>query len=84
MMRERGLSIHHSTLFRWVQHYAPEINKRIRPHLKMSGTSDRVDETYGKVGKAWKYIYRAVDKEGHTISVDAFCKARYCGSKALL
>jgi len=46
MMRERGLEVHHSTVWRWVQAYAPEINKRIRPHLKMSGTSYRVDETY--------------------------------------
>ncbi len=45
MMRERGLDVDHSTVFRWVQRYAPEINKRIRPHLKMSGTSYRVDET---------------------------------------
>jgi transposase-like protein len=50
-----------------VQRYAPEINKRIRPHLKMSGTSYRVDETYIKVGKSCKYLYRAVDKEGQTI-----------------
>src|SRR5436309_3823730 len=67
MMRERGLDVDHSTIFRWVQRYAPEINKRIRQHLKMSGTSYRVDETYTKVGKTCKYLYRAVDKEGQTI-----------------
>jgi transposase-like protein len=67
MMRERGLNVDHSTVFRWVQRYAPEINKRIRPHLRMSGTSYRVDETYIKVGKSCKYLYRAVDKEGQTI-----------------
>lgn len=66
-MRERGLDVDHSTVFRWVQHYAPEINKRIRSHLKMSGASFRVDETYIKVGKSCKYLYRAVDKEGQTI-----------------
>ncbi len=66
-MRERGLDVDHSTVFRWVQRYAPEINKRIRQHLKMSGTSYRVDETYIKVGKSCKYLYRAVDKEGNTI-----------------
>ena len=66
-MRERGLDVDHSTVFRWVQRYGPEINKRIRQHLKMSGTSYRVDETYIKVGKACKYLYRAVDKEGQTI-----------------
>ena len=66
-MRERGLEVDHSTVFRWVQRYAQEINKRVRQHLKMSGTSYRVDETYIKVGKQCKYLYRAVDKEGQTI-----------------
>ena len=66
-MSERGLEVHHSTVWRWVQAYAPEINKRIRPHLKMSGTSYRIDETYIKVGKICKYLYRAVDKNGQTI-----------------
>ena len=50
MMRECGLSVDHVTIFRWVQRYAPEINKRIRPHLKMSGTSYRIDEMYVKIG----------------------------------
>jgi transposase-like protein len=67
MMRERGLSVDHTTVFRWVQRYAPEINKRIRPHLKLAGASYRIDETYIKVGQQWKYLYRALDKEGNTI-----------------
>lgn len=67
-MRERGLDVDHSTVFRWAQRYAPELNKRIRQHLKMSGTSYRVDETYIKVGKTCKYLYRAVDKEGQASS----------------
>ncbi len=67
LMRERGLAVDHPTVWRWVQRYAPEINKRIRPYLKMSGTSYRVDETYIKVGKTCKYLYRAVDKSGQTI-----------------
>jgi transposase-like protein len=60
MMRERGLTVDHTTVWRWVQTYAPEINKRIRPHLKLSGTSYRVDETYIKVGKSCKYLYHAI------------------------
>ena len=67
MMQERGLNVDHTTVFRWVQKYAPEINKRIRPHLKLAGASYRVDETYIKVGKSCKYLYRAVDKSGQTI-----------------
>jgi IS6 family transposase len=67
MMQERGLTIDHTTVYRWVQKYAPEINKRMRLHLKMSGTSYRLDETYVKVGTQWKYLYRAIDSTGQTI-----------------
>jgi IS6 family transposase len=67
MIRERGLSVDHVTIYRWVQRYAPEINKRMRPHLRMGGTSYRLDETYVKVGAEWKYLYRAVDSTGQTI-----------------
>ncbi len=81
MMSERGLSVHHSTIFRWVQRYAPEINKRIRPYLKMSGTSYRVDETYIKVGKICKFLYRAVDKEGNTIEFMLSAKRDVCAAK---
>ncbi len=66
-MGERGLSVGHTTVFRWARRDAPEINKRMRPHLKMSGTSYRLDETYVKVGTEWKYLYRAVDSAGDTI-----------------
>ncbi len=64
MMKERGLELDHVTVYRWVQRYAPEINKRMRPYLKMAGTSYRIDETYVKVATHWKYLYRALDKEG--------------------
>jgi transposase-like protein len=67
MMVERGLSVDHSTIYRWVQHYAPEIEKRCRPHLKACNDSWRVDETYIKVKKVWTYLYRAVDSEGNTL-----------------
>jgi transposase, IS6 family len=66
-MCERGLSVDHTTVWRWVQRFAPEINRRMRPYLKMSGTSYRIDQTYVKVGTEWKYLYRAVDSVGRTI-----------------
>jgi transposase, IS6 family len=49
MMTERGLSVVHTTIYRWVQAYAPEIDTRCRPHLKPTNDSWRVDETYVKV-----------------------------------
>ncbi len=67
MMRERGLHVDHTTIYRWVQHYAAELDKRSRPHLKACNDSWRVDETYIKVKKVWMYLYRAVDSEGNTL-----------------
>jgi transposase, IS6 family len=67
MMRERGLHVDHTTIYRWVQHYAPELEKRCRPHLKATNDSWKVDETYIKVRKNWMYLYRAVDSQGNTL-----------------
>jgi transposase-like protein len=68
MMLERGLEVDHTTLYRWVQRYAPEMEKRLRWHWKPSmGYSWRVNETYVKVKGEWTYLYRALDKKGHTI-----------------
>ena len=67
MVNERGLDVHHVTVFRWVQEYAPEIDKRCRPHLRPTNDSWRVDETYIEVKGKPKYLYRAVDSEGNTI-----------------
>ena len=67
MMEERGLSISHTTIMRWVHQYGPELDKRIRRHLKQTNDSWRVDETYIKVKGQWMYLYRAVDSEGNTI-----------------
>lgn len=65
-MEERGLSIAHLTIMRWVHQYGPELDKRIRRHLKQSNGSWRVDETYIKVKGQWMYLYRAVDSKGNT------------------
>lgn len=67
MMLERGLTVDHSTVYRWVQAYAPELDKRCRPHLLKTNDSWRVDETYIKVKGEWKYLYRAVDSLGFTL-----------------
>ena len=67
MMRERGLQVDHTTIYRWVQCYAPELDKRCRPHLKACNDSWRVDETYIKIRKTWMYLYRTVDSEGNTL-----------------
>ena len=67
MMEERGIEVDHTTIYRWIQHYAPEFEKRLRWYARPSGWSLRIDETYIKVKGKWKYLYRAVDKFGRTV-----------------
>jgi transposase-like protein len=67
IMAQRGLSVDRSTIYRWVQKYAPELEKRSKPHLKATNDSWRTDETYIKIKKVWTYLYRAVDSEGNTL-----------------
>jgi IS6 family transposase len=74
MMAERGLPLHASCVWRWVQVYAPELDKRCRPHLKPTNKSYRVDETYIKVKGRERYLYRAVDSSGQTIDFPAHCQ----------
>lgn len=67
MLADRGVEVDHTTIFRWIQAYAPELEQRIRPHLRASNGSWRVDETYVKVKGRWTYLYRAVDSCGQTV-----------------
>jgi transposase-like protein len=67
MMTERGLSIAHTTIMRWVHHYSPEFERRWNRFAQPAGTSWRVDETYVKVRGEWVYLYRAVDRAGNTV-----------------
>lgn len=69
MVNERGMDVHHTTVFRWVQQYGPELDKRCRPHLKSTNDSWRVDETYIKVKGKDRYLYRAVDSDGNTLDL---------------
>lgn len=67
MMAERGLSVDHTSIYRWVQYYAPILERKCRARLKPTNGSWRVDETYIKVKGVWMYLYRAVDSDGHTV-----------------
>ena len=68
MMTERGVAVDHSTIDRWVQRFAPEMEKRLRWQWRRpQSTSWRIDETYVKVRGKWAYLYRALDKLGNTI-----------------
>ncbi|WP_429557460.1 IS6 family transposase [Paraburkholderia youngii] len=74
MMAERGVEVDHSSVHRWVIKLVPLFEKAFRRHKRPVGRSWRMDETYIKVKGQWKYLYRAVDKEGNT--VDFLLRAR--------
>ena len=68
MMTERGVAVDHSTIYRWVQHFAPEMERRLRWQWRWPRSrSWRIDETYVKVRGQWAYLYRALDKLGNTL-----------------
>jgi transposase, IS6 family len=67
MLREQGWAVDHTSIFRWVQCYAPELAARCRAFLKPTNRSYRTDETYIKVKGQDRYLYRAVDSTGQTI-----------------
>jgi transposase, IS6 family len=67
MALERGLLIHSSCIWRWVQIYGPELDQRCRAHLKRTNKSYRVDETYIRIKGQDRYLYRGVDPTGQTI-----------------
>ncbi len=67
MMAERGISVDHATVHRWVVRYSPELLERFNRHKRSVSRKWHVDETYIKVRGQWKYLYRAIDSIGDTI-----------------
>ena len=66
MLLERGVAVDHATLNRWVIKHTPENEKQFRHRQRSGGRSWRLDETYVQIKGRWAYLYRAVDKDGHT------------------
>jgi putative transposase len=67
MMAERGVSVDHSTVHRWAIKLLPVLEKAFRRRKQPVGKSWRMDETYIRVKGEWRYLYRAVDKDGNTV-----------------
>jgi transposase-like protein len=88
---DRGIEVDHTTIYRWVQEYSSEIDKRIRPHLCLTNDSWRVEETYILVKGKQKYLYRAVDSMGFAQDIESgshfhptsnYCRQEPCLSKS--
>src|SRR5260370_15432747 len=67
MMQERGVFVDHATVHRWAIKILPVLATVLRRRKRPVGKSWRMDETYVKVAGQWKYLYRAVDRDGDTI-----------------
>ena len=89
LLAERGVHADHVTAWRWVHRYAPELQRRLRRHLKPTNDSWRMDETYVRVKGQWRYLYRAVDSTGATLDFlltakqDAAAAKRFQSKSAL-
>ena len=83
MMQERGVFVDHSSINRWAIRFLPLLEKVFRKHKRAVGGSWRMDETYIKVKGVWKYLYRAVDKEGKTVDFPSDGQARQGRSPAI-
>ena len=69
LLAERGITVDHVTVYRWVQRFTPLLAEAARPCRHGVGDRWQVDETYVKVAGQWRYVYRAIDQFGQVIDV---------------
>ncbi|WP_114947050.1 IS6 family transposase [Microvirga calopogonii] len=67
MMAERGISVDHATIHRWIVRYSPELLDQFNRRKRAVTGRWHMDETYIKVCGRWMYLYRAVDSNGDTV-----------------
>ncbi len=69
LLAERGITIDHVSVYRWVQRFTPLLIDAARPCRHAPGDRWFVDETYLKAAGRWVYLYRAIDQFGQVIDV---------------
>ena len=81
MMAERGVIVDHATVHRWAIKILPVLAAALRRRKRPVGLSWRMDETYIKVAGEWKYLYRAVDRDGHTVDFLLCARRDYAAAR---
>ncbi|UEX90348.1 IS6 family transposase [Staphylococcus ratti] len=84
ILSERGVNVHHSTVYRWVQEYAPILYQIWKKKYKKAYYKWRADETYIKIKGKWCYLYRAIGADGHTLDIWRDNHAAYAFIKRLI
>ena len=84
MMQDRGVTVDHSTVHRWIVKLMPVLETKFRKCKAALGTSWRMDETYIKIGGEWKYLHRAVDKARNTVDFLLTAKRDRAAAKRFL
>ena len=74
MLADRGVEVDHTTMYRWVQRFAPELEKRLRRHLRPCRGPWHVDETYVRVDGKWRYSDAARWRFEHREPVSALTR----------
>jgi len=67
LMAERGLAVDHTTIWRWIQRYGPEVYQRLRGQVKLKSSTWHMDETFVRIAGRWLYLFRAVDSQGQSV-----------------
>jgi transposase-like protein len=67
LMAERGLAVDHTSIWRWIRAYGPELYRRLRGELKRKSSTWHMDETFVRIAGNWMYLFRAVDSRGQTV-----------------
>ncbi|PEL80377.1 IS6 family transposase [Bacillus wiedmannii] len=84
ILKERGISVHPTTIMRWVHEYGTLIYQIWKKKNKHAQRSWKLDETYIKVKGEWCYLYRAIDKEGYTLDIQLRKKRNHQAAYAFM
>ncbi|PEP55270.1 IS6 family transposase [Bacillus pseudomycoides] len=84
ILKERGVSVHPTTIMRWVHEYGNLIYQIWKKKNKNAQLSWKLDETYIKVKGEWRYLYRTIDKNGHTLDIQLRKKRDHLAAYAFM